>query len=234
MVLKKMMLSIAILCVVALVCYLTSSSLDRVFENKGKREELRNKLVGTWMITPDGVETLIKLDYEVYTNQSDHILLLNPDGTCVFKSFCEYKSRYHRHDPSDEHLLYEGFYGEGSHMWPKGVANARSWYVSDFEKETIRGPYDTTNIVMGTSEQLHKNRNIHWEIVPRWAFREWMINEDFHLGIRCKWHLWLTHPNFSGRTFFHIVESDSEIALWRSSTRTNWYGDRIYFRKIKL
>ena len=235
MTLKRIIITLGILYVSGWIWYLTDagSFLGRIFENKENREELRNELVGTWMMTPDGVETLIKLGYEIYTNQSDHILLLSSDGTCIFTSFSEYVSRFHRTDPSDEYLLHEGFHCEGSRMWPEGVKEAYSWYVSDPVKGTIRGPYDTTNIMLGVSERLHKNRWTHWEIVPRWAFREWMKDQDGFLGIRCKWHLWLTHPKFGACTFFHITKKDGEVALWCPSTLTNWYGDRIYFRKIE-
>lgn len=220
------------LCVMALLLLRATapSFFRRVFEDKDACEKQQQNLIGLWMITPDGLNALVNLGYKTFTNQTDHMLLLNPDGTCVFTSFSEYLCPFHR-DPSDEYWSHEGFLGEGTSMWPKGLHY--SWYVSDPEKTAIRGPYFTTNIVLGASEQLHKNRMTHWTVLSRWAWEEWMRDEDSNLGVKCKWHLRITHPNFSKRTFFHITENDSGVALWRSSIRRNWYGEKIYFQRFE-
>ena len=171
-------------------------------------------LPGEWVIELQCLQTVESLGFVQFTNQLDHVLLVNPDGTCAYRGFDNYAIPVLWFDRS-EVAQHDGFLGEGSRMWPYGVPDAKSWYMWTPSGYTIiSGPYEQTNaVVVASNGVMCKNR---W---TRWSFQDGRtrtaagFQDDF--GTKYRYRIRLSHPTFNAETFFLIGKDEKSLFLWK-------------------
>jgi hypothetical protein len=54
-----------------------------------KRNVKAAEIVGTWTMTPTGVEGLRFANHRLHLNASDHVLVLRSDGSCLYRTFID-------------------------------------------------------------------------------------------------------------------------------------------------
>lgn len=172
-----------------------------------------DNLPGVWIIEPQSLPTLGALGFVQFTNQLDHVLLLNNDGTCVYRGFDDYAipALWFNRSEVDQH---EGFLREGSRMWPDGVPDAKSWYTwAPSTSSMISGPYEKTNETGFTSSVLCKNRWTRWRLQDGRTKASAGFQDIF--GAMYRYRICLSHPTFNAETFFLIGKDEHGLFLWK-------------------
>lgn len=169
-------------------------------------------LAGTWIIETKSIPMLRDLGYVQFTNELDHVLLLNPDGTCSYRGFDDYAMPALWFNRS-EFVQHDGFLREGSAMWPHGVPDAKSWYIwMPTTTVMISGPYEQTNALNVIGESLQKNR---W---TRWKLQDGKVagtNYEDDFGTKYRYRVRLSHSTFNAETFFLLGKDDNGFFLWK-------------------
>lgn len=76
-----------------------------------------DEICGLWMIDATDLSVVSGLGYSIYTNQVDHLLLLNDDGSCAYRGFEAYAIP--RLWDYTEQFQHDSFLQEGSALWPR-------------------------------------------------------------------------------------------------------------------
>jgi hypothetical protein len=196
-------------------------------------------LSGLWIIESNDIPIVSSLGYSMYTNQLDHMLLLNEDGSCAYRGFDEYSI------PAlwgnTEHVLHNGFLQEGSDLWPKGVPGTESWYLFGTAPFVFEGPFQSTNECSNPAGNFYKNKWVSWEVVNRRMFSPGMKEAETLLSAKCRVHVVLSNTgepagNFSGTLSFHLGSDGQGAFLWLPTcSQIDGYGEQaVKFRKANL
>ncbi len=191
---------------------------------------------GLWIIETNDISVVSGLGYSVYTNQVDHMLLLNEDGSCAYRGFDTYSIPELR--DNTEHFLHNSFLEECSNLWPKGIPGTRSWYVFCTDPSVFVGPFQSTNECSISVGKFYKNKWVSWEIVNRGMFSPSMKEAESLLSAKCRVHVVLSNTgrpasNFSGTLTFHLGIDEKGLFLWLPTySQIDNYGEhKIRFRK---
>jgi len=170
-------------------------------------------LEGYWVITDDSLRCLRPLGYQCYTNKMDHMFLLKPDGSCVYRGFDRYKRHefWWKESEEDQHATFAG--GRNSRLWPNGLPAARSWYVwRPNEMDPIQGPLLSTNNLTGVSGRLMANRWTEWRLQDA-GQKGATVNND--LGTYTyRYRVQLVNPAFKKDQFLFVGCRGGVTYLW--------------------
>jgi hypothetical protein len=102
------------------------SGLTKQFVDQDIKPE---QLVGYWVITEESIQKLINIAKIVkYTNQTDNIIYLKEDGSCIYRAFSDYSGPKITDENYDSYVV--------------GISHSESWYVWDpFGDIMMLGPY---------------------------------------------------------------------------------------------
>ena len=196
-----------------------------------------SSISGLWIIDPDDLPNVLKVGYSIYTNQLDHILLLNENGSCAYRGFDGFQIPELRYNT--EELLHNSFIQEGSWFSPKGIRGAESWYVFNRDPFVFSGPIESTNTYTVKVGGFYKNRWVRWKIEKRRDFSKMAKETEGMLGSRCRDHVVLSNPggpgvNYYGTLSFHIGSDKKGVYLWLPTYGgIDFYGaEKIRFRKV--
>jgi hypothetical protein len=215
-------MSILLGCILSMGCNgNTDLDTDRFYSGELQQKDV----TGLWVVVAADVSKLVGLGYKQYTNQEDHMLLLNGDGTCVYRTFDVYRPVTWGDEA--EKALYCDFVGEEFVLQLKrkhlGLQEKelidRSWYIwQNGSIPPLKGPYTNTNSLDIGSGVVSKNRWSVWRIVD--STRE--INEKYAdiFGCKYRYKIEFTNPSKSYKstsTFMLIGKSkvDNQFFLWR-------------------
>lgn len=196
-----------------------------------------DEICGLWMIDATDLSVVSGLGYSIYTNQVDHLLLLNDDGSCAYRGFEAYAIP--RLWDYTEQFQHDSFLQEGSALWPQGISGTKSWYLFNLNPFVFIGPFQTTNGCTNVVGRYYKNKWVTWGIVNPKKFTQGMKEADSLLSARCREHVVLSNmgkpvSNFSGTLYFHVDADRKGLYLWLPTySVVDYYGEkRIRFRKV--
>jgi hypothetical protein len=180
-----------------------------------------NDLVGCWVITTPSLAALQKAGYSRYTNQADHCVLLNADGTCVYRASDYYAAPMFRMMTGlTEEREIVRFADEGRFSrkdWPDGIAGCHSWYVfRPSEGQVLLGPFTNTIGLQTYGGEILKNRHDRWRLVDGKAAGQ-MFHDDS--GNTYRYQVRFSNHHFDQYvTFLHVRRHNSEFELWTPLT----------------
>jgi hypothetical protein len=128
-------------------------------------------LAGCWVISDTSLRKVVRLGYTQYTNKWDHVILLNEDGTCVFRTFEAFSRKSNFEEEGiGQQQLYELFVGDEFKLLgpklPHNELGARSWCLSYSNRwPFVSGPYARTNAVVPKQEVWRANRWNQWKLM---------------------------------------------------------------------
>ena len=207
----------------------------------GKASEPPN-ITGLWKIDSASLRLLTdKLGFDSYTNQYDHLLLLNEDGSCAYRGADSYYWKPQRTsslsdivDNYERNIYWYDFSANGKQA--SLCSNVeQSWYLLDREREVIDGPYGTNafpRLEQGLSVCV--NRWTQWRLVTRSEFSGNGSLSDENYNVRCRWHVKVFN-NFHRADFFHVGFDEQGVYLWKPAIyHYDFAGpERIIFRRHK-
>lgn len=212
------------------------------FVDKQNGDLIFPNITGLWIIDSESLFVLVdKLDFDSYTNQYDHVLLLNDDGSCAYRGVdFDYVWKPFRTSPLSEMIdSYEKniFW----YIFSKDRKNAllhpsveQSYYLFDKNCGVIAGPYTSNDIPEHTTGQtICINRWTHWRVVPHSKFTPNERLSDNNYMVKCQWHLQLM--NSHRKMFFHLETRKHDICLWKPAIyHFDFAGpEKIIFRKAE-
>ncbi len=209
-------------------------------------------LVGLWVMEEECMPVLQKLGFAALTNRTDHMILLNENGTCAYRALDapyqkrEFWEKCYFGDTEDNMLEYypKGvtWYDWNGYDW-NGKAKLsltkdieKSWYLLDIPLGVFDGPYSSTNMPLTSSTAgFHVNRWTRWKFVPKGKYSKegdyWSF--DF---TQCPCHVQLLNGISRGNwreTVLHVETDDKGLYLWLPTYQNyDYYGpEQIKFRK---
>jgi hypothetical protein len=208
-----MVLSRIIVVVIALVA--SGCSRQGILDYAGELDARR--FVGCWIMNKASLEELQRLGYTQYTNMSDHVVLLNEDGSCVYRTFESFINKSTFEDTGrGEQQQYNEFAGGKSPLWPDGLPEARSWCLWYSNRwPFVSGPYSRTNGVGTQGGEWRPNR---W---PEWSLEDGDANGKWFKGMYrwerdFRYRIHFDNPHCRGGYYFHVGRSTNDFFLWQS------------------
>lgn len=202
-----------------------------------------SELSGTWVIEPDCLPTLVNvLGYRQFTNQLDHIIVLNTDGTSVYRGFDDYEIPSMR-SRANEAQLHDGRIYEGSVQYPNGVNGALPWLYdwNPAGDPIIRGPFKMTNAMHTLEGVVQSTRWPLWSIVDSKSDRESTEENGFgdvyRYEIRLEYIGTIGHTDYIDRWNCLFLGKDNHgFFLWKPifdvTNQSTIFNDQIIsFRK---
>ncbi len=206
---------------------------DSVFEERFYSKEIsQNDLVGYWIITKDSTRLLNDVcEYRVHTNRSNHIFILNSNGTCVVRWYDTYETPNLKYLSEKQERLYNTFFYEEFNFdasMLKTREERRTWYYwNPNGKEVISGPFATNN-----GEYAHDGGGDYLKNCwPRWRLED---GKGSHLtkecdfdGAKFRYRLWFGESNSSGALYRFIGKmTNGLITIW-APIETSHDGDYL-------
>jgi hypothetical protein len=157
----------------------------------------------------------------------DHLIRLNEDGTCVYRTFNAFTIHWFGRSEEEQ---YDSFAGEGERLWPDGIPEACSWYVWDPQHwPFVRGPYSSTNDVPTEGGQWMKNRWNRWRLADSKKTGE-RFEDPFETNYRYEVRFGNVH---FGSNLFALVGSDQGMTfLWFPAIDRGNGGWSVYDARI--
>jgi hypothetical protein len=199
----------------------------------------REDLVGCWVIAADSLPYLSQAGFRKYTNRLDHILLLNPDGSCVYRTFDYFTPDWFK---ETEEGRYDRFAGEdGRAVWGEDTAIAsRSWYRLNPDGDpVIAGPFRNTNATPHGPAHLMKNCWDRWSLADsgKNVWKQFELEDP--VGERFRYKVEFDNHTISSSLFWFVTKKDGRLFLWKPVyTRpgdAGWaYRDMVRFEKADM
>ena len=163
-----------------------------------------DQMVGVWMLTHESQQKLINFaNFKTYTNRTDHVLVLNKDGTAVYRAMNNYSGYFGYITEAEDYLNFTGYSGSVPEKFRDKDAKHKTWYVWDVSaKNPLTGPYPQYPDGAGGVVMTNK-----------WAC--WSLSED-ESGSDDKYR-----DGYEGRTrlVFHHVDSTAGGQTWFVGSR---------------
>jgi len=163
-------------------------------------------MVGWWVLTKESQKKIINIaGFKIFTNRTDHILVLNKDGTCIYRAMDSYSGFF---GSQSEDAQYNNFPGEEQPAYRYTLSAYETWYVWDgLSTNLLTGPFSRRPL--NADGKVMKNKWDWWSLVKRESDRD-----GYKGRYRLSFHHSNTSPYLCGK-FWFIGENDGRLFLWQ-------------------